>query len=299
MEEALWPSLEELVSVEKPESCTTLPLLFSPLFGSFLPLCELLRLRVSDEDDASAPEEGAAAADDVDGSLCDSFRFIRMPGSHSRLLQRKRKFCRSHMVFIYITLFWNFNSPGGQRGAAATYRVTATDGTHRRRGSRGRCGHGGHLVLEVGKSFYDQVPELQQSANLVLQLLQRLGLLAVYVVAPVAIAVRRVVAQVVVVQVVRIRGTHHHGRRGRGGNGSYRRCTRHQMWVMGSTAHRQAFHGPAGQVSGAQDSTEMVADDSASVDAFDSVPVALTVVADAASVRFADAMRCRFEAFIL
>lgn len=68
---------------------------------------------------------------------------------------------------------------------------------------------------------------------------------------------------------------------------------------MGSTAHRQAFHGPAGQVSGAQDSTEMVADDSASVDAFDSVPVALTVVADAASVRFADAMRCRFEAFIL
>jgi len=91
VEEALWPSLEELVSVEKPESCTTLPLLFSPLFGSFLPLCELLRLRVSDEDDASAPDEGAAAdADDVDGSLCDNFRFMRIPGSHSQLIVRFR-----------------------------------------------------------------------------------------------------------------------------------------------------------------------------------------------------------------
>lgn len=90
VEEALWPSLEELVSVEKPESWTTLPLLFSPLFGSFLPLCELLRLRVSDEDEASAPEEElAAVADDVDGSLCDNFRFMRMPGSHSRLLGKE------------------------------------------------------------------------------------------------------------------------------------------------------------------------------------------------------------------
>jgi len=157
-------------------------------------------------------------------------------------------------------------------------------------------------VLEIRKRFDDQIPELQQGTHLVLQLLQRLGLLAVDVMAPVAVAVGRVVAQVVVVQVMRIRGPHHHGGRGRGGgNSSDRRGTRHQMWVVGGAAHRQALHGPTGQVSGAQDSTEVVADVSVSapVDASDSVPVALTVVADAASVRFADAMRCRSEAFIL
>lgn len=98
MEEALCPSLEELVSVEKPESCTTLPLLFSPLFGSFLPLCELLLLRVSDDDvgSAPAPEDAAAVAVVVDGSLCDSLRFMRMPGSHSRL-QGDGKY----LIYIY------------------------------------------------------------------------------------------------------------------------------------------------------------------------------------------------------
>lgn len=96
MEEALCPSLEELVSVEKPESCTTLPLLFSPLFGSFLPLCELLLLRVSDDDVGSAPAPEDAAAVVVDGSLCDSLRFMRMPGSHSRL-QGDGKY----LIYIY------------------------------------------------------------------------------------------------------------------------------------------------------------------------------------------------------
>lgn len=69
VDEALWVSLDEDVSVEKPESCITtlLPLLPSPLFGSFLPLCELLLLRISDDDEcwwSSAEEDAAAAADD-------------------------------------------------------------------------------------------------------------------------------------------------------------------------------------------------------------------------------------------
>lgn len=66
VDEALCVSLDEDVSVEKPESCmTTLPLLPSPLFGSFLPLCELLLLRISDDDEcwwSSAEEDAAAAA---------------------------------------------------------------------------------------------------------------------------------------------------------------------------------------------------------------------------------------------
>lgn len=117
VDEALWPSFDELVSVEKPESCTTLPL-FSPLFGSFFPLWELLRLRVNEDEDNSPAIVVAAAtttdwddvddvdddgcgwvtaADavvlaftavtDVDGSFWIDLRLIRIPGSHSRLIK--------------------------------------------------------------------------------------------------------------------------------------------------------------------------------------------------------------------
>lgn len=72
VEDALCVSLDELVSVEKPESCTTLPLP-SPLFGSFLPLCELLRLLINDDADISA------------FSFCVNFLLTLIPGSHSRL----------------------------------------------------------------------------------------------------------------------------------------------------------------------------------------------------------------------
>lgn len=73
-------------------------------------------------------------------------------------------------------------------------------------------------MLEIGKSFDDQIPELQQGTDLVLQLLQRLGLLAVDIVmAAVAVAVGRMVAKmVVVVQVVRVCGPYDHGRCWRG-----------------------------------------------------------------------------------
>lgn len=77
---ALCVSFDELVSVENPESCITLALLPSPLFGSFLPLCELLRLRVSED------ELCTSAA-----SLWASLRRTRMPGSHSRLHNSTRK----------------------------------------------------------------------------------------------------------------------------------------------------------------------------------------------------------------
>lgn len=81
VEDALCVSFDELVSVEKPESCTTLPLLPSPLFGSFLPLCELLRLRISDDDDVSPT---------VADSFCTNLRRTRIPGSHSRLNNRNK-----------------------------------------------------------------------------------------------------------------------------------------------------------------------------------------------------------------
>lgn len=77
---ALCVSFDELVSVENPESWITLPLLPSPLFGSFLPLCELLRLRVNEDE---------LWISDV--SLCVSLRRTRIPGSHSRLLWTTRK----------------------------------------------------------------------------------------------------------------------------------------------------------------------------------------------------------------
>lgn len=51
----------------------TLPLFASPLFGSFLPLCELLRLRTNEDEVISLL------------SFWFSLRRTRIPGSHSRL----------------------------------------------------------------------------------------------------------------------------------------------------------------------------------------------------------------------
>lgn len=92
VDEALCASFEELVSVEKPESCMTLPLP-SPLFGSFLPLCELLRLRVSSDDVwiISTPLPPLLLLPSLLPLLLKlllllfSLRRTRIPGSHSRL----------------------------------------------------------------------------------------------------------------------------------------------------------------------------------------------------------------------
>lgn len=110
VDDALCASLDELVSVEKPESWMTLPLPsplllppppppllllppppltpppLLPLFGcwSFLPLlCELLRLRISDDDDVWM--RSAAC------SFCVSLRRTRMPGSQSRLQHNNKQ----------------------------------------------------------------------------------------------------------------------------------------------------------------------------------------------------------------
>lgn len=81
VDEALCASFEELVSVEKPESCMTLPL--PSLFGSFLPLCELLRLRMSSDDDWMSPAPPLLLPSLL--KLLLSLRRTRIPGSHSRL----------------------------------------------------------------------------------------------------------------------------------------------------------------------------------------------------------------------
>lgn len=78
VDEALCASFELLVSVENPESCMTLPFPSPPLFGSFLPLCELLRLRLSSDDDWMSPAPLPSLLPLL------SFRRTRIPGSHSR-----------------------------------------------------------------------------------------------------------------------------------------------------------------------------------------------------------------------
>lgn len=64
-------------------------------------------------------------------------------------------------------------------------------------------------MLKIGKRFNDQISEFQQSAHLVLQLLQRLGLFTVYGmmwVTAIAVAIRCMVAQVMVVVMVQVVG---------------------------------------------------------------------------------------------
>lgn len=86
VDEALCASFEELVSVEKPESCMTLPLPSPPLFGSFLPLWELLRLRHnSDVDWISPTTTPLPLLPSLLIWLLFSFRLTLIPGSHSRL----------------------------------------------------------------------------------------------------------------------------------------------------------------------------------------------------------------------
>ena len=79
--------MDELVSVENPESCTTLPLLFSPLLGSFLPLCELLRLRDNEEEDSfgTVAPPIADEADVEEASFLERLLLPRIPGCHSLL----------------------------------------------------------------------------------------------------------------------------------------------------------------------------------------------------------------------
>lgn len=148
-------------------------------------------------------------------------------------------------------------------------------------------------MLEIGKRFDDQISEFQQSAHLMLQLLQRLGLLAVYGMmrmTSIAIAVRRMVAQMMmVVQRVRICGTHNHRCRWRSNNSASSSARCHQMRMMcdnaaaTAAAQWQALHGAAGQFCDA-----CVATTAAAVVA----AVAVSVLANAAAVCFADAMRC-------
>lgn len=87
VDEALCASFDELVSVEKPESCMTLPLPSPPLFGSFLPLCELLRLLIRSDDDWISPAPPLLLPSLL--TLLFSLRRTRIPGSHSRLREKK------------------------------------------------------------------------------------------------------------------------------------------------------------------------------------------------------------------
>lgn len=146
-------------------------------------------------------------------------------------------------------------------------------------------------MLEIGKRFNDQISELQQSAHLVLQLLQRLGLLAVYGMmrmTTIAIAIRRMVAQVMVMQMVWICGAHDNRCRWRGNHRAAGPTRRHQMRMMcdNSAAQWQALHGAAGQVCDACVATTAVAIAGAIA------VVVASVLANAAAVCFAGAMRC-------
>lgn len=108
-------------------------------------------------------------------------------------------------------------------------------------------------MFEIGKRFNDQISEFQESAHLVLQLLQRLSLFALYGmvwVTAIAVAIRCMVAQMMVVMMVQmmwICSANHYGCRRRGNHCAA--CTPgcHQMRMVtdnaGAAAHWQALHG--------------------------------------------------------
>lgn len=108
-------------------------------------------------------------------------------------------------------------------------------------------------MLEIGKRFDDQISEFQQSAHLMLQLLQRFGLFAVYGMVrmtAIAIAIWSMVTQMMMVQMVRICSAHDNRCRWRGDHSAAGTARRHQMRMMcdNPTAQWQALHGAAGQV---------------------------------------------------
>lgn len=97
-------------------------------------------------------------------------------------------------------------------------------------------------MLKIGKRFNDQISEFQQSAHLVLQLLQRLCLLTVYGmmwVTAVAVAIRCMVAQVMVVvmvQVVGVCGANHNSCCRRGYHSAACTPSCHQMRMVTDNA---------------------------------------------------------------
>lgn len=174
VDEALCASFEELVSVEKPESCMTLPLPSPPLFGSFLPLWELLRLRLNSELDWISPTTTTPLPPlpSLLMWLLFSFRLTLIPGSHSRLIWE----IMEKSLNIKVEWCFHFNisnsartsshSPGNYRGWLQTGNCTI-------------CAWRWHLVFEIRKGFDNQITKLQQGANLILKFLQRFCLIGV------------------------------------------------------------------------------------------------------------------------